>query len=152
MDEMGSGMLLEMWGALLSVPASKNSEICCHSELNHWLTVTPVPQNRPPCEAARLSPARFRRHSPRWSIPWQARRSSQTPSPGCPPRHRSLQSQRRPPPQGKRPICHCYIDQGGYLWSGRVCVEQGQRGWLLHQGQGRQEGWRGRFFQAGRQA
>jgi large subunit ribosomal protein L6e len=40
MDEMGSGMLLEMWGALLFVAASKNSEICCHSELNHWLTVT----------------------------------------------------------------------------------------------------------------
>jgi hypothetical protein len=78
------------------------------------LTITPGPQNSPPSKAQRVPHTWHRCHPPCWSLPRQACRSPQTPTPGCPSRHRPFQSQWRSPAKGKRSLCHCHIDQGGY--------------------------------------
>jgi hypothetical protein len=86
--------------------------------IGHSLTVTSGPQVRPPGQGSLLPHSRHRRHPPRWSLPRQARCPPEAPRAGCPPRHRSVQSQRCAPAKGQRPICHRDLDQGGSGWCG----------------------------------
>jgi hypothetical protein len=89
--------------------------------LRALLTATQGPQVSPSCETSGIPPTRNRRHPPRWSFPRQACCPPQAPSPGCPPCHRTFQSQRRASAKGQRPICDRYLDHGrpqGYRLEG----------------------------------
>ena len=75
--------------------------------------LSPGPQVHPSNQASQVPHTWHRPHSPRWPIPWQACRPHQQPRPGCPPRNRSIQSQRCPNPTRQRTICHRHIYQVG---------------------------------------
>lgn len=74
------------------------------------LTISAIgPQGHPCLGSPQDPPARYRPDPPRRSFPWQARRPPQDPRPGCPPGHRSLQDQRRSPPQSQLPLRHRHV-------------------------------------------
>ena len=70
------------------------------------------PQIHPPCSSAPVTPTGQHPHPPRWSLPRQARRSSQTPTSRRSPRHWSFLDQWRPIKAGQRQICHSNQGQG----------------------------------------
>lgn len=76
------------------------------------LRINTGPQGHPRLAASQVPPARYHPDSPRWPLPWQARRPPEEPRPGCPPCYRSLQDQRCAPAQGQLPIRNRHIPEG----------------------------------------
>lgn len=95
---------------------------------------------------------RHRPHPARWPIPRQACRTSQDPRPGCSPRHRSLQGQRRSLETRQLQIRYCHVPEGRARRCRPGQDRRGRRTQILrsrhHQGQGQ----RGCLLQAGREA
>lgn len=70
------------------------------------------PQVYPRLAASQVAAARHHPDPARRALPRQARRSPEDPRPGCPPRHRPLQDQRRSPTKSQCPIRHRHLPDG----------------------------------------
>ena len=112
----------------------------------------PGPQSHPPLGTPEVASARHGSDSARWPFPGQASRTAQDPRPRCSAYYRPLQDQRRSPAQSQCPIRDRHVVQGRPIRRGPGEDRGGGATKVLHRGQVVEQGRRGGFLQAGREA